>query len=459
MVYTPQQNEVVERKHRHLLDTARDIKIHANLPNKFWGDFVLAATYLINKMPMKILDWKSPFEVLHGIIPSFEHLRTIGCLCYAAVTKPYKDKFKPRGNRCVMIGYPPGQKGYKLYDLHTKEIFYSRDVIFKEDVFPFNEIVSKPLMSSIPTYHSLVWEKDDFEFQLAEAETEEQHVEAETEEPHAKADTKEQPAELETEQQTEASVQQEPLVLNPRRSTKTEIGKVKKALDDKFTIKDLGLARYFLGIELCRTEHGTYLHQRKYVLDLQQDVGLTAGKSATFHLPQNLKLSLDKGSPLKAPDSYKRLVGILLYLSMTRTDISYAVQPLSQFISAPKEPQMQAALHLLRYLKGTISKGLFYHVQPQLKVADKEASHFQVPITLFCDNKAAQQIVVNSCFHERTKHLDIDCHFTRDKVQEGFLQTAYIPTNLELADIITKALGEKQHSFLSSKLGFTKVPT
>ncbi|GKD15051.1 retrovirus-related pol polyprotein from transposon TNT 1-94 [Tanacetum coccineum] len=137
-----------------------------------------------------------------------------------------------------------------------------------------------------------------------------------------------------------------------------EITQVKKALEDKFTIKDLGLARYFLGIELCRTETGTYLHQRKYVLDLLKDAGLTAGKPTTFPLPQNLKLSLDKGVPLKHPDSYRRLVGRLLYLSMTRPDISYSVQHLSQFISAPKDPHMQAALHLLRYLKGTILKRL-----------------------------------------------------------------------------------------------------
>lgn len=142
----------------------------------------------------------------------------------------------------------------------------------------------------------------------------------------------------------------------------------KQALDTKFTIKDLGLASYFLGIEICRTKAGTHLNQRKYILDLVKDAGLTAAKPATFPLPQYLKLSLDKGLAIKNLDAYRRLVGRLLYLSMTRPDISYVVQQLSQFVSAPKEPHMQAALHLLRYLKGTVSMGLFYPVQLQLKV-------------------------------------------------------------------------------------------
>ena len=83
----------------------------------------------------------------------------------------------------------------------------------------------------------------------------------------------------------------------------------------------------------------------------------------------------------------------------------------------------------------------------------------QLPITLFCDNKSAQQIAANPCYHDRTKHLDIDCHFTRDKIQEGFLQTAFIPTHLQLADLMTKALGKEQHSFLSDKLGLSEAPT
>nr|GEX67449.1 hypothetical protein [Tanacetum cinerariifolium] len=127
-------------------------------------------------------------------------------------------------------------------------------------------------------------------------------------------------------------------------SSNKDITEIKLALDNKFTIKDLGLARYFW------------------------DAGLTTAKPTPFPLPQNMKLSLDKGAPISDPESYRRLVGRLLYLSMTRPDISYVVQHLSQFVSSPKEPHLQAATHLLRYLKGSINKGLYYPVQSNLRV-------------------------------------------------------------------------------------------
>ncbi|GJX31720.1 hypothetical protein Tco_0241575 [Tanacetum coccineum] len=77
----------------------------------------------------------------------------------------------------------------------------------------------------------------------------------------------------------------------------------------------------------------------------------------------------------------------------------------------------------------------------------------KLPITLLCDNKSAQQLATNPCFHDRSKHLDMDCHFTREKIQEGFLQTAFIPTSQQLADFMTKALNHVQHLLLVDKLG------
>ena len=96
----------------------------------------MAATHIINKLPMANLQWKSPFEVLYGHVPSMEDLRAIGCLCYAASIGE-KDKFEARARRCVLLGYTFGFKGYKLCELETKKVLHCRDVIFQEQIFPF----------------------------------------------------------------------------------------------------------------------------------------------------------------------------------------------------------------------------------------------------------------------------------------------------------------------------------
>ena len=128
-----------------------------------------------------------------------------------------------------------------------------------------------------------------------------------------------------------------------------------------FTIKDLGLARYLLGIEISWSPTGTFLNQRKYVLDILSDAGLTGAKPAKFPLPKGLQLSIDTGTALSNPEPYRRVIGRLLYLTLTRPDISYAVQHLSQFLQHPTDSHYAAAMHVLRYLKGTPTKGLFYH--------------------------------------------------------------------------------------------------
>ena len=134
--YTPQQNGVVERRHRHLLETARAIKFQGNLPSKFWGCCVEAAAYILNRVPSTILKDKSPFEMLYGRAPSLSHLRVIGCLCYVTVM-PRQDKFGARAVKCVFLGYGLYQKGYKVYDLAKEQVFISRDVMFHESCFPF----------------------------------------------------------------------------------------------------------------------------------------------------------------------------------------------------------------------------------------------------------------------------------------------------------------------------------
>ncbi|KAK9084342.1 hypothetical protein Scep_030813 [Stephania cephalantha] len=135
--YTPQQNGVVERKHRQLLNIARAIRFQSHLPKRFWGECLLTATFLTNRLPTSTLNWKSPYEELFQRKPDYTVLKTFGCLAFASNLSPHKDKFDSRAITSIFVGYPSGQKGYKLFDLNSNTLFVSRDVVFHEHNFPF----------------------------------------------------------------------------------------------------------------------------------------------------------------------------------------------------------------------------------------------------------------------------------------------------------------------------------
>ena len=150
---TPQQNGRVERKHRHLLNVARSLMFQAKMPIKFWEEAVLTVAHVINLTPTRILKGKCPHEVLFGFTPSYSKLRVFGSLCFAHKQLRDKNKFVPRSRKCVFVGYPFGKKGWKLYDLETGEVFVSRDVVFREEKFPFSEVVAeKPSPVSMESF-------------------------------------------------------------------------------------------------------------------------------------------------------------------------------------------------------------------------------------------------------------------------------------------------------------------
>ncbi|XP_069142929.1 uncharacterized protein [Solanum lycopersicum] len=144
--HTPQQNGVVERKHRHILNVVRAIRFQSCMPLRFWGICVQAAVYLINRLPSSNLHNQSPYERLFSKSPNISHLRVIGCLDYASVI-PRNDKLSERANPVIMMGYSKTQKGYLLMDIQTKKFLVNRDVVFQEHIFPF--ATSKPSQAPV----------------------------------------------------------------------------------------------------------------------------------------------------------------------------------------------------------------------------------------------------------------------------------------------------------------------
>ncbi|KAK2353155.1 putative mitochondrial protein [Trifolium repens] len=131
--HTPQQNGVAERKNRHLVETARTLLLHHNVPSRFWGDAIVTACHLINRMPSSVLQDQIPYTILnpeHDLYPI--PLRVFGCTCFVHDLSPGKDKLSAKSLKCIFLGYSRIQKGYRCFCPQLQRYIVSADVTFFE---------------------------------------------------------------------------------------------------------------------------------------------------------------------------------------------------------------------------------------------------------------------------------------------------------------------------------------
>ncbi|KAL6313610.1 hypothetical protein AAG906_006979 [Vitis piasezkii] len=523
------QNGRAERKLRHILDTVRALLLSAKIPAPFWGEAALHAVHAINRIPSAVIHNQTPYERLFGSPPVYHHLRSFGSLvlCYDPVShrlrvsrnvvfwehRLFVELSHFLADEAVDDELPHFETGPCSYsqdppqDIPPQEL----DALTKNHTWdlvplpPGQSVVGCKWIYKIKTRSDGSVERYKARL-VAKGFTQEYGIDYE--ETFAPMDVKN--AFLNGDL-SEAIYMQPPPGLSVESNKVCHLRRalygLKQAprtillllyVDDMIiTSNDLSgiqelkdfLDYYFLGLEITHSTDGLYITQAKYASDLLSQAGLTDSKNVDTPVELNAHLTPSGGKPLSNPSLYRRLVGSLVYLTVTRPDISYVVHQVSQYLSAPRSTHYAAVLRILRYLKGTIFHGLFYSTQSPLRSkkqtfvarSSTEAEYRALADTtsellwlrwllkdlgvstssatpLYCDNQSAIHIAHNDVFHERTKHIEIDCHFIRYHLVHGALKLFFVSSKDQLADIFTKSLPTRRTRDLIDNLKLVSHP-
>ncbi|KAL0557133.1 hypothetical protein IC582_005651 [Cucumis melo] len=282
-----------------------------------------------------------------------------------------------------------------------------------------------------------------------------------------------------------------------------EISQLKQRMGNEFEIKNLGNLKYFLGIEVAKSKEGVSVSQRKYTLDLLTETGMLGCRPADTLIEFNYKLgNFDDQVPFDK-EQYQRLCcqpvyeapyeehmeavkRILRYLKTTpgkesmfrkmdkktikaytnsdwagsvvdrKSTSGYCTFVWGNFVTWRSKKQSVVARSSVEAEYRTMSLRICEEIWLQKVLSDLH-QECETPLKLFCDNKDAISIANNSVQHDRTKHVEIDRHFIKERLDSGSICIPYIPSSRQVVDVLTKGLLRPNFDFCVSKLGLIDI--
>eukprot|EP00253_Pinus_taeda_P003537 PITA_03537 len=247
-------------------------------------------------------------------------------------------------------------------------------------------------------------------------------------------------------------------------SSASVITNIKTALHKQFSMTDMGLLNFFLGLEIHQRDSGITISQPKYARDLLARFHMSDCKPVATPFLSGIKLENGKDTPLVDCTLYLQLVGSLLYLTHSHPDLSYAVGGVSRYIlgsgpicwSSKKQASIALSSVDAEYrgaVNATIQAIWLQHFLSELGIS---VHH---PTVIWCDNQSTLKFCRGPVQRQRTKHIEIHMHFIRELIHDGIIDLQYCPSSEQIADIFTKNFTEQKFRFLRDRLGVKDTTT
>ena len=150
--YTLEQTGMVERRHRIIRELGMTMLFHSHAPLYLWLEAFSTVVFLLNRLPSSLLNFETPYFMLHGTHPDYTSLRMFGSKCFPYTWDTKNTKFDPKSALCIFVGYSEKHKGYKWFHSPSQKFIISRHVVFDETVFPFQS--SKSSISASHVHHT-----------------------------------------------------------------------------------------------------------------------------------------------------------------------------------------------------------------------------------------------------------------------------------------------------------------